>query len=210
MHEQRMRETLLRTLTTCSMDARTANARNTPTHTHYMYLCKLQIFRPNPRAICPLRGGVAAALVSFQEGRPSGAPLGSPVMSVDTAKVKVAKNLAPRRLTLPPIWEPRSPRDENTRGSVPAPRREAMKVLDLLGEQLEATSRSTSRSAWQLCRLEVWRKFASGTPPRVSTQEQESSSMAPPGMGLWAFQQHERSESPKRHSGTTQIVIHGH
>ena len=98
------------------------------------------IFRPNPRAICPLRKA-AAALVSFQEGRPSGAPLGSPVMSVDTAKVKVAKNLAPRRLTLPPIWEPRSPRDENTRGSVPAPRREAMEVLDLLGEQLEATSR---------------------------------------------------------------------
>ena len=121
MHEQRMRGTLLHTLTTCTC----AN-----------YKC-LALTR---EAICPLREA-AAALVSLQEGRPSGAPLGSPVMSVDTAKVKVAKNLAPRRLTLPPIWEPRSPRDENTRGSVPAPRREAMEVLDLLGEQLEATSR---------------------------------------------------------------------
>ena len=121
------------------MNARTANARNTPLHTHYMCFCKLQ-FRPSLRAICLLRksGGSAHVITGrAPQRRPPLPPFlassgerrhgqgeSGQKSSAEKANITPNKGTMPRPVDLQTSKEPRSPRDENTHGSVPAPRRE--------------------------------------------------------------------------------------
>ena len=105
-------------------------------YTHPLLECKLQNVETRGRFAHYVKQRQRSC--SNGKGDPADPPPpGLPVMSVDAAKVKVAKNLAPRRLTLPLLrgrclapsaFRPARDREalvtRKLKGFVPAPRRE--------------------------------------------------------------------------------------